>query len=558
LGIATPAAAFDSLTASEEQLRARLELASRLVALAADARDLAELFRALYDETARVMDATVFLFALYDEASETVQVVRQMDRGVEHSGGTFPLGKGFTSEVIRTGAPRLVRRWSAEGPPVRLLYGTEAGELVAPQSGVVVPILSGDRVLGVLSAQSYRPEAYEDADLLSLGAIAVQAGIAVQRLHLTEQMAVEHERHALELEAVLATMNDALLIVDARGAIVRLNRAARELLCLDSASLVFGQPLEQQRLEQWPVTAREIAAALVPVIDAIRSGRSAAHVEIELRSGELRVLSLGASVLRSPKGALQGGVIVFRDITGQRDLERLREDIFTMAWHDMKTPITVIRGSAELLLRRLSGGEGDRKALEADAALIVEHVDQLSELLTTLFDVSSLEAGLLSISPRLTDLGALARDVSEGMRSTARHHLEVFADQSVVGEWDERRIRQVLVNLLSNALKYSLEGSTVTVSVAADERGATVRVRDEGLGLDGTELAQLFRRGYRAESARNVTGAGLGLYFSNGIVAAHGGRMWAESLGHGQGSTFCFTLPLRGEHSADRPAAERA
>src|SRR6266850_2080883 len=288
-----------SLTVSEEEHRMRLELASRLGALGADARDLAELFRALYDETARVMDATVFLFALYDEASATVQVVRQMDRGVEHSGGTFPLGKGFTSEVIRTGAPRLVRRWSAEGPPVRLLYGTEAGELVTPQSGVVVPILSGDQVLGVLSAQSYRPEAYEEPDVLSLGAIAVQAGIAVKRLH--------HERRALQLEAVLATMNDALLIVDARGAIVQLNRAARELLCLDSASLVFGQPLEQQRLEQWPVTAREIAAALVPVIDALRSGASHAGVEIELRSGQLRVLSLSASALRSPKGAPQGG-----------------------------------------------------------------------------------------------------------------------------------------------------------------------------------------------------------------------------------------------------------
>jgi len=558
LGIETRAAAFDSPTVSEEQLRVRLELASRLGALAADARDLAELFRALYGETARVMDATVFLFALYDEASETVQVVRQMDRGVEHSGGTFPLGKGFTSEVIRTGAPRLVRRWSAEGPPVRLLYGTEAGELVAPQSGVVVPILSGDRVLGVLSAQSYRPEAYDDADLLSLSAIAAQAGITVQRLRVTEQMALEHERHALELEAVLASMNDALLIVDARGAIVRLNRAARELLCLDSASLVFGQPLEQQRLDQWPVTAREIAAALVPVIDALRSGASHAGVEIELRSGQLRVLSLSASVLRSPKGAPQGGVIVFRDITGQRELERLREDIFSMAWHDMKTPITVIRGHAELLLRRLSVGGHERAALEADAALIVEHTDHLSELLTTLFDVSSLEAGLLSISPARTDLGALARGVTEGMRSTARHHLKVFADQGVIGQWDGRRIRQVLVNLLSNALKYSLEGSTVTVSVAADEQGATVRVRDEGIGLDGAELAQLFRRGYRAESARNVTGGGLGLYFSNGIVAAHGGRIWAESPGHGQGSTFCFTLPLREKRGAGRPVEDRA
>ncbi len=536
----------------------RLELASRLGTLAADARDLTELFRALCDETARVMDATVFLFALYDEASETVQVVRQMDRGAEYPGGSFPLGKGFTSQVIRTGTPRLVRRWSAEGPPVGLLYGTETGDLVTPQSGVVVPILSGGRVLGVLSAQSYRPEAYDDADLLSLSAIAVQAGITVKRLHATEQMALEHERHALELEAVLASMNDALLIVDARGAIVRVNRTARELLCLDSASLVFGQPLEQQRLEQWPVTAREIAAALVPVIDALRSGASHAGVEIELRSGQLRVLSLSASVLRSPKGAPQGGVIVFRDITGQRELERLREDIFSMAWHDMKTPITVIRGHAELLLRRLSLGEDRREALEADAALIVEHTDHLSELLTTLFDVSSLEAGLLSISPGLTDLGALARRVTEGMRSTARHQLEVFADQGVVGEWDERRIRQVLVNLLSNALKYSLEGSTVTLSLEADERSATVRVRDEGIGLDGAELAQLFRRGYRAEAARNVTGGGLGLYFSNGIVTAHGGRMWAESPGHGQGSTFCFTLPLRDEHGAERPVEKRA
>src|SRR5947209_15673178 len=547
-----------ALIASEKELRARLELANRLGALAAGARDLAELFRALHEEAGRVMDATVFLFALYDEASATVQVVRQMDRGVEYPGGTFPLGKGFTSEVIRTGAPMLVRRWSAEGPAVHLIYGTEAGELVTPQSGVVVPILSGDRVLGVLSAQSYRPEAYEDADLLSLGAIAVQAGIVIERVRATEQMALEHERHALQLEAVLATMNDALLIVDARGAIVQMNRAARELLCLDSASLVFGQPLEQQRLEQWPATAREIAQALVPVIDALRSGTGVVDVEIELRSGQLRVLSLSASVLRSPGGALQGGVVVFRDVTGQRDLERLREDIFAMAWHDMKTPITVIRGHAELLLRRLSCGERDPKVLETDAASIVTHTDHLSELLTTLFDVSCLEAGLLSISRGPTDLGALVRDVTEGMQSTARHHIKVLADQSVAGEWDKRRIRQVLMNLLSNALKYSPEGSTVTVSVAADERGATVRVRDEGIGLDGPELAQLFRRGYRAEGARNETGGGLGLYFSNGIIAAHGGRMWAESLGHGQGSTFCFTLALREEHSAGRPVEDRA
>src|SRR5438067_55257 len=99
---------LESLTVNE-QLRARLESATRLGALGVDARDLLELFRALYDETTRVLDATVFLFAVYDEASETVEVVRQVDRGVEHEGGSFPLGKGFTSEVIRTKAPRLGR-----------------------------------------------------------------------------------------------------------------------------------------------------------------------------------------------------------------------------------------------------------------------------------------------------------------------------------------------------------------------------------------------------------------------------------------------------------------
>ncbi len=543
---------LETLTANDE-LRARLELASRLGALAVEPRDLAELFRALYEETAREMDATVFLFALYDEASETVEVVRQMDRGEEHEGGSFPLGKGFTSEVIRTRAPRLVRRWSAEGPPVRLLYGTEAGELVKPESAAVVPILSGERVLGVISAQSYRPEAYGDADILNLRAIAVQAGISLKRLRATDQLALEHERHALQLEAVLASMNDALLIVDPRGAIVRLNRAARELLNLDSASLVLGQPLEQQRMGQWPTTAREIAVALVPVVDALRSGSSVDDMEIELSSGERRVLSLRASVLRSAKGGLQGGVIAFRDITEQRDLERLREDIFAMAWHDMRTPITVIKGHAELLQKLLSSSDRDLKASEKAAGMIVKHADRLAELLGTLFDVSCLEAGLLSVSPWPTDLGALVHEVTEGMRSTGGHDIQVSAPENIVGEWDERRIRQVLMNLLSNALKYSPDGSTIAVSVTADEHRATVCVRDEGIGLGENELTQLFRRGYRTESAKRVTGAGLGLYLGKGIVEAHGGRMWAESAGQGQGSAFSFALPLRQEHEADRP-----
>jgi len=530
----------------EEAPRPPFEFPARLEAFASQARDLAELFRALYYETARVMDATVFLFAVYDEAAKTVQVVRQMDRGVEHPGGSFPLGSGFTSEVIRSGAPRLIRHWATDGPPVRILYGTESEKLVAPQSAVVVPILSGNRVLGVLSAQSYQPEAFGATDLVALGAIATQAAGAINRIRLTEQRALEHERRALQLEAILATMNDALLIVDARGSIVQLNRAARELLRLDSASLVLGQPLEQQRLELWPQTAREIAGVLVPIVDALRAGTSIGERQIELRAGEPRVLGVSASVLRSAAGAPQGGVIAFRDVTAQRDLQGLREDIFGMAWHDMQKPIALIRGHAELLLRNLARGEREPAALEAEAKLIVKHTDRLAELLTTLFDISCLESGLLHISRSQVDLAALARELAESLRPVTRHFVKVVAERSVTGNWDGGRLRQVLMNLLSNALKYSPEGSSVTVTVylTGDERTATVRVRDEGIGLGAAELAQLFRRGYRTASAQGVAGEGLGLYFSKGIVTAHGGRMWAESGGPGKGSTFCFTLPL--------------
>jgi len=539
-----------STAAHDEQILAKLELATRLGAVAGDARDLVELFRALYQESARVMDATIFMFALYDDASQTVEVVRQVDRGVEHEGGSFPLGKGFTSEVIRAGAPKLVRHWASEGPPIRLLYGTEAGELVTPQSAAIVPILSGSRVIGVLSAQSYRPEAYDATHLLALGAIAAQAGATIKHLRATQQMALEHERHAQLLEAALAGMSDALVIVDAQGSIVRLNRAARDLLRLDTATLVLGQPLERQRLELWPDASREIAEAILPAIESIRAGENVDGLDIELRTGERRVLNVTAAALPSSQKGPQGGVVIFRDVTLQRDLDRLRQDIFEMAWHDMQAPISVIRGHGELLERRVGDGRLDRDAIQRDAAKIIKHADRLSEMLNTLFDISCLEAGVLSIAPWPTDLCALARDIADEMRPTARRFINVSAEGEIVGEWDERRIRQVLMNLLSNALKYSQEGSTVTVRVVSDGQTAVVSVADEGIGLDEGEIAQLFRRRFRAESARSVRGEGLGLYLATGIVGAHGGRMWAESPGHGQGSTFCFALPLTASPAA--------
>src|SRR5436305_13897987 len=142
--------------------------------------DVERVFRVLYRELDRPLDTTGFLLGLYDETSQMVEVVGQIEGGVELPGGSFPLGHGFLSEVIRTRQPRHIRRWSVEGPPVQVQYATGTPGL--PESTVTVPLLVGNRTIGVLSAQSYIPEAYDDDDLFLMQAMAAQVGPTIDAL----------------------------------------------------------------------------------------------------------------------------------------------------------------------------------------------------------------------------------------------------------------------------------------------------------------------------------------------------------------------------------------
>src|SRR5260370_41495727 len=165
---------------------------------------------------------------------------------------------------------------------------------------------------------------------------------------------------------------------------MRTGRARCGQRLLASASLVRAQLIGPQGLGRSPLPARETAGALVPVGDALRAGSNVAERQIELHSGEPRVLGVSASVLRSAAGTAQGGVIAFRDVTAQRDLEGLREDIFSMAWHDMQKPIALIRGHAELLLRRLATGARAAAAPEAETPPNGKHTDPPPPLPTPL------------------------------------------------------------------------------------------------------------------------------------------------------------------------------
>jgi signal transduction histidine kinase len=501
-----------------------------------------ELFRVTQRETARALDAQTFFLGLYDEASKTIEVVRQFDSGVELAGGNFPLGTGLTSQVIRTRQSRLIRRWSLEGPPIQVQYASDTPGL--PESAVIAPLLFGEQLLGVISAYSYQPDAFDADDLLGLEVIAGQVAIAIANLRHPDQVDLQLQRRVSESEAIFASMADALLVTDAAGRIVRLNHAARELLCVADTSVVFGQPLDREQGGQWPLGAQEVAETLAPMIDMMRKGQAPPGIELELRGPDQRVLSFRGTALFDSHGIVTGGLIVVRDITERHEVERLKDEMLLIASHDLRLPVTVIKTQAQLLRRNIQRDSAGYDEMDEGLVTIVDQANRLATLLGLVFDLSQIEAGRFQIQPASVDLRLLISTIIAGVQiTTERHHLTLRAPPAITGCWDERRLQQVVGNLLANAVKYSPTGGLIAVSIRTDKRTVTVRVQDHGVGLGADEARHVFERFYRAVGIRQLEGTGLGLYICQSIVTAHGGRIWAESAGPGQGSAFCFTLP---------------
>jgi two-component system, OmpR family, phosphate regulon sensor histidine kinase PhoR len=508
----------------------------------ANPSDVDQLFAVLQRELAKVMDATGLLLGHFDEVSQMVEIIGQMEAGKPLPGGSFPLGEGFLSKVIRTRQPRHIRHWSVEGPRVQVQYATGTPGL--PESTVTVPLLLGERTTGVLSVQSYDPDAYDEDDLLLVQALAAQIAPAVENLRRGQ--VVRAVRRVSELEAVLASMTEGLMILDAHGQIVSLNGPARAIFGDVGAGIVLGQPLDREQRGQWPLGARAIGEALGPVLEALRRGESHRDLEVELHNQGRQVLSFSSAPLRDSTGQLAGGVVVFRDVTTQRDVARMKDDLLSITSHDLRTPVTVLKGQTQLLLRAIQQDKATPATMTGRIHLMLEQVDRLTGMLNRLLDLSRVEAGRLDLQLESSDLIEVLHHVISTIQGlSAVHILELDAPVTLRGHWDAARLEQVVQNLVTNAIKYSPEGGRVTVRAVADARQVTVSVTDEGLGIDASELPQLFGRFYRVAGTRGLEGSGLGLYICQGIISAHGGRIWAESDGLGKGSAFVFCLPRR-------------
>jgi signal transduction histidine kinase len=226
---------------------------------------------------------------------------------------------------------------------------------------------------------------------------------------------------------------------------------------------------------------------------------------------------------------------------------QLRDIFFSVAAHELKTPLTSLIGHAQLLQRRAyqeaNLSERDQRSVD----VICGQASRLSQMVSALLDITRIEQGRLSIAPAPLNLVLLARRVVDEMRPTLELHTLEYSDEGepliVIG--DALRLEQVLQNLIGNAVKYSPSGGPIHVHLMRREDMAAVAVRDLGIGVPQAALSQLFQRFYRADNVddRQITGMGIGLYVVKEIITLHGGTVAVEST-EGQGSTFTFYVPM--------------
>jgi PAS domain S-box-containing protein len=294
------------------------------------------------------------------------------------------------------------------------------------------------------------------------------------------------------------------------------------------------------------------------VQSAVRSGQPfEVEHRIQRQDGGERIIHSRGKVIVNAAGRPLRMFCMGQDITKRREVEerlgvleelnRVTEEFIATASHDLKSPLTSIRGYTQLLLRRARSASPDVDQVAKGLAVIESQTAAMSRLVDVLLDASRIQAGGLELRTSPCDLGECLANALALLSPRDAQRVEVaLPDAPLAGDWEQDRVEQVLANLVGNALKYSPETEPVRVEVTRGARYIEVAISDRGMGIPPQELPLLFERFHRTPQARSsgLSGTGLGLYICSGIITAHRGRIWAESPGAGLGATFRFTLPI--------------
>jgi signal transduction histidine kinase len=293
---------------------------------------------------------------------------------------------------------------------------------------------------------------------------------------------------------------------------------------------------------------RPYRAEEYPLARAITTGETVTEEEIDYVRGDgsRGTMSVNAAPVKDATGQIVAGVAVLTDVSEQRQGERERASLLSAISHDLRNPLTAIKGTVQILQRQAARGNLDPARLQTRLAAVDEAAGRMAAQLAQLSDLARLRAGQpLVLDRRPTDLADLARRVVAAHEQGTDDHRITFqpAEPHVAGNWDSVRLERVVDNLLSNAIKYSPNGGTIVVSVGRDGQDAVLRVEDHGIGIPAADLPRIFVPFIRGTNVDHIPGTGAGLAAVQQIVAQHGGGVSAAST-EGEGSTFTVRLPL--------------
>ncbi len=415
---------------------------------------------------------------------------------------------------------------------------------------VRLPMISGGETIGLIYVfLSGTPYHLPNEAASLLGSFAEQAAIAVKNARLYEQVNKEKQR----LDAIIQQNADGVMILDQSLRISVFNKALSRMVGWPPEDAI-GQPHEV--LFKWLSLKTEM-----DLHQALANGwplPGAAHLYVEgdlqrpyeeqSKSADGQRISLGITYapLMDGDGRMTDIIANVRDLTRYREEEALQKTFISVVSHELKTPVSIIKGYAGTLRRQ--DANWSPEIIQDSLAVIEEEADNLTDLIDSLLEVSRLQAGTFSLE--VSEDVRLNRVVENTARKfgsqTDKHQIKVVFPDDFPPIWgDERRLGQVMNNLISNAIKYSPEHGEIVIRGEMHPQHVTVSVRDSGIGIPEHEQHRIFMKFSRLDNAlsRKTEGTGLGLFLCKAIVEAHNGRIWFHKNPDGPGTTFTFSLP---------------
>ncbi len=458
------------------------------------------------------------------------------------------LNEGPVAQTYQTGQPTLITDMKSVGDS-KLLEGTIRAQLN-------VAVRRGDEVLGVIALGSDHANEYTPDDLSFVTQLATQARIAIDNARLFRHIEEARDR----LQVILDSMREGVILLGAEGHIALANPRVERLLGLEPQQII-GVPLVTL-IDQMPLAERLGFGhdALLTLSRSLAGGwweetsRDGSRVTFQVAAPKPRFIDRTSTPVRDEAGRVIGLLMVFTDVTEERELTQAREDLSNMIVHDLRGPLTAITTSLKLLGEIAPDDDPLGKMVKQTTDTSSRAVRKLLSLVDSLLDISKLESGVMALESDYGQINPLCTAVIDELSPLARE-LDVKVELKIPDDLpllyiDTEKVERILLNLVDNAIKFTPSGGQVKITVyspgtmGAEEGFVRVEVSDTGPGIPDQHKERLFDRFTQLDGQRGRRrGTGLGLAFCRLAVEAHGGQIWVEDHPQG-GAIFALTLPV--------------